>query len=78
MGEHADRLKALKTAAETWFASEKTRLTNEASFLENILKGRGGSVGKLQDENADGAAQILEDSINDYLGKPPKPKEEQE
>jgi hypothetical protein len=59
------------------FSKEKERLTAEAKFLTDVLKGRTGSAAKLQDDNAEAASKILEDSIKEYLGKPPKSKEEQ-
>jgi hypothetical protein len=71
-GEATKRLNELKTAADEYFASEKTRLQNQYDFLDAISKKRGGTVG-LQDANAEGASKILADSISDYLGKPSTP-----
>ena len=64
-----ERLDELEEAANEWFSKEKTRLEAEFSFLDSISKGRGGNVG-LQDANAEGASQILVNSINEYLGRP--------
>jgi len=71
-----DRLNRLKKEGQKWIAREQERLTKQADFLEAILKARGGSVGQLQDANAEGASEILEDSINDYLGRAAEPKKE--
>lgn len=65
-------LDELKSAANDYFTSEKQRLSNQWSFLDAILKTRGGTVG-LQDVNAQGASKILADSITAYLGKPSSP-----
>lgn len=70
--ESQDRLDTLESAAAEYFSSEKKRLEAEYSFLDAISKKRGGTVG-LQDANAEGASQILADSINDYLGRPNEP-----
>lgn len=64
-----ERLQELKEAANEYFAKEKTRLNAEYDFLDAISKARGGNVG-LQDANAEGASEILVNSINDYLGRP--------
>ncbi len=69
------RLDELKTAAGEYFTKEKNRLSAEYDFLDAISKKRGGSVG-LQDLNAEGASKIFADSINDYLGRPATPAEE--
>jgi hypothetical protein len=66
------RLEELESAAEAYFSSEKKRLEAEYNFLDAISKKRGGTVG-LQDANAEGASQILADSINDYLGRAIEP-----
>lgn len=71
-----DRLNELKQAADDYFSKEKTRLQAQYDFLDSISKKRGGSVG-LQDVNAQGASKILVDSINDYLGSPNTPTDEQ-
>lgn len=70
--EAQNRLDELESAASTYFSSEKKRLEAEFSFLDAIAKKRGGTVG-LQDANAEGASEILADSINDYLGRPNEP-----
>jgi hypothetical protein len=69
MSNTSDNLDALKKAADDYFTSEKKRLNAEFSFLDAISKKRGGAAG-LQDANAQGASQILIDSINSYLGSP--------
>ncbi len=66
--EARQRLDDLESAATAYFSSEKKRLRAEYDFLVAISKKRGG-VERLQDANADGASQILVDSINDYLGR---------
>jgi hypothetical protein len=71
-GESQKRLDELEKAATSYFSSEKKRLEADYSFLDAISKKRGGTVG-LQDANAEGASQILADSINDYLGRPVEP-----
>ena len=71
-GESQKRLDDLEAAASSYFSSEKKRLEADYAFLDAISKKRGGTVG-LQDANADGASQILADSINDYLGRPNEP-----
>lgn len=71
-GESQKRLRELEKAAASYFSTEKKRLEAEYAFLDAISKKRGGTVG-LQDENAEGASQILVDSINEYLGKPVEP-----
>ena len=64
-----DRLKVLKTAADTWFSQQTKYYNAEYDFLDSISKKRGGTIG-LQDANAEGASVILVNSINEYLGKP--------
>jgi hypothetical protein len=71
-GESQSRLDELEAAASSYFSLEKKRLEADYSFLDAISKKRGGTVG-LQDANAEGASQILADSINDYLGRPVEP-----
>jgi len=71
MATATERLAELKTAADEYFAKEKVRLNAEFDFLDAISKKRGGNIG-LQDANAEGASVILVDSIDEYLGKPPK------
>jgi hypothetical protein len=71
-GESQKRLDELEKAATSYFSSETKRLEADYSFLDSISKKRGGTVG-LQDANAEGASQILADSINDYLGRPVEP-----
>ena len=71
-----DRLKELQQAASEYFASETKRLNAQYDFLTAIAQKRGGTVG-LQDVNAAGASKILTDSINDYLGRPNTPTDEQ-
>ncbi len=65
----AQRLQDLKNAADDYFSKEQKRLTAQHDFLQNILNKRGGSVG-LQNANAQGASDILANSISDYLGSP--------
>jgi hypothetical protein len=72
MADSQKRLDELETAASAYFSSEKKRLEADYNFLDAISKKRGGTVG-LQDANADGASQILADSINDYLGRAIEP-----
>lgn len=74
--EATNRLLALKSAASEYFTAERKRLQAEYNFLDAISKKRGGAVA-LQDTNADGASKILVDSINDYLGRPTSPTDEQ-
>lgn len=64
-----DRLRELKEAADEYFAAERKRLHAEHAFLDIIAKRRGAGL-SLQDANATEAAQLLEASINDYLGRP--------
>jgi len=71
-GESQQRLDALEASAATYFSSEKKRLEADYAFLDAISKKRGGTVG-LQDANAEGASEILADSISDYLGRPVEP-----
>jgi hypothetical protein len=66
------RLQTLKDAADNWFSKRQKQLQAQYDFLDNISKKRGGSVG-LQDANAQGASQILANSIDDYLGSPLEP-----
>lgn len=66
------RLSDLKTAADTYFSGEITRLNNQYDFLNAILQKRGGSVG-LQDANSAGASEVLVDSLKEYLGTSLKP-----
>jgi hypothetical protein len=68
-----DRLAELETAANEYFALERTRLEAQFQFLDAISKKRGASI-NLQDLNYVGASAILVNSINEYLGKPLKPK----
>lgn len=74
-GEALKRLEELQKAGSEWFSTEKKRLNAQYDFLDAISKKRGGTVG-LQDANAEGASQILIDSINDYLGRPTTPSDE--
>lgn len=62
------RLDELEQAANDYFSKEKTRLEAQFQFLDAISKKRGGNI-SLQNLNADGASQILVNSINDYLGR---------
>ena len=66
------RLKELEDAAKEYFSSERKRLQAQYTFLDNISKTRGGTIG-LQDANAEGASKILVDSINHYIGRPNEP-----
>jgi hypothetical protein len=68
----AAQLQTLKQAATTWFARQRRDLNGEWDFLDQIQSARGGAM-SLQDANADGAADILANSISEYLGKPPSP-----
>jgi len=72
MASPTERLQELKEAADEYFALEKARLNAQFDFLDAISKKRGGNVG-LQDANAEGASQILVNSINEYLGRPIEP-----
>lgn len=72
MADSQKRLNELESAAASYFSSEKKRLEADYNFLDAISKKRGGTVG-LQDANAEGASQILADSINDYLGRAIEP-----
>lgn len=74
-GDAVKRLDELNKAATEWFTTEKKRLNAQFDFLDAIAKKRGGTVG-LQDANAEGASQILVDSINDYLGRATSPSDE--
>jgi hypothetical protein len=66
------RLDELKKAADSWFSKQRKYYEAEFDFLDQISQKRGGTVG-LQDANAAGASVILENSINEYLGKAPEP-----
>jgi hypothetical protein len=71
----SQRLQALKSAADNYFSKEQKRLQAQYDFLNNISQKRGGSVG-LQSANAQGASDILANSINDYLGSPLGPNDD--
>lgn len=68
-----DRLAKLETAANEYFALERTRLEAEYNFLDSIAKKRGANI-NLQDLNSERASSLLVNSINEYLGKPLTPK----
>lgn len=68
-----ERLAELETAANEYFALERARLEAQHAFLDAIIKSRGANI-NLQDLNALGASSLLVDSINEYLGKPLKPR----
>jgi hypothetical protein len=70
--EHQDRVKNLQKAADQWFKDQKAYIEAEYDFLDSIAATRGGSM-TLQNAIALGAANVLENSINDYLGRPLEP-----
>jgi len=68
-----ERLAELEAAANEYFALERTRLTAEHDFLTAIAKKRGANI-SLQDINSVFASKLLVNSIDEYLGRIPKPK----
>lgn len=60
------RLDALKTATDKWANAEITRLTDEATFLRSILKGRTGA-GRLVDQNVADSTDLVENEITSFL-----------
>lgn len=70
-GKATARLEELNKAATEYFDKETKRLNAQYDFLTAMAKARGGAVG-VQDINAEGAAKILVDSIDEFLGKAPE------
>lgn len=75
MSRSAD-LSTLQQAFKTYVDKETKRINAQADFLTAIAAKRGGTVG-LQDANAQGASQILSNSISEYLGQPVDPQNSQ-
>ena len=73
MATAVEKLAELEAAADEYFSLERARLNAQYDFLDAIAKKRGAGI-SLQDLNAAGASQILVNSINEYLGRPLKPK----
>lgn len=60
------RLDALKAATDEWADKETARLTDEATFLKSILKGRTGA-GRLANQNVADSSKLLVSEISQFL-----------
>jgi hypothetical protein len=60
------RLDELKTATTDWADKEEKRLTDEATFLRSVLKGRTGA-GRLADQNVADSSKLVVDEISRFL-----------
>lgn len=61
-----DRVKALKDAAAQYFKEEKTRLENEHSVLDAILKGRTAGAG-IQKVSVKVVKEVADKDLAAYL-----------
>lgn len=60
------RLDQLKNATTKWADKEIKRLTDEATFLKSILKGRTGA-GRLTSQNVTDSSKLVVDEISQFL-----------
>jgi hypothetical protein len=61
-----DRIQALQQAVKEYVDAEKTRIDNEVSVLEAILKGRTSGQG-IQEINTKIIASVAQSDLSDYL-----------
>jgi hypothetical protein len=61
-----ERLDELKKAVDDWADREIKRLSDEATFLKSILKGRTGA-GRLANQNVADSKRLLVDEIKTFL-----------
>ena len=64
--ERDARLDALKASTTKWADKEKKRLTDEATFLKSVLKGRTGA-GRLTNQNVADSSKLVVDEISQFL-----------
>lgn len=60
------KLDRLKTALDEWYDHEKTRLTDEATFMKSVLRGRTGSD-RLSRSNTAEAEVLVTEDITSFL-----------
>lgn len=68
MSTRLDRLKTLQSAMQEYVDKERTRLTNEASVLDAVLKGRTGGKG-IQAVNTKVGTAVAEKDLAAYLAE---------
>lgn len=61
-----DRVQALQKAVKEYVDAEKTRIENEVSVLEDILKGRTSGQG-IQEINTKIVSAVAQSDLSDYL-----------
>jgi hypothetical protein len=66
MSSRLDRLKALQQTTKDYIAKEKTRIENEVSVMEAILKGRTGGAG-VQAPSTTVVAAVAQNDLSDFL-----------
>lgn len=59
-------LDRLKDAFDEWYDSERSRLTDEATYLKSVLRGRTGSE-RLSRENTSEAEVLVVKDITSFL-----------
>ena len=59
-------LDRLKTAFDEWYTKEEKRLTDEATFLKSVLRGRTGSE-RVSRSNTSEAEVLVINDINSFL-----------
>lgn len=64
--ERDQRLDELQKATEDWADKETTRLTDEATFLKSVLKGRTGA-GRLTNQNVADSSKLVVTEISEFL-----------
>lgn len=64
--ERDARLDQLSEAVEKWADKEVKQLTDEASFLKSILKGRTGA-GRLANQNVVDSSKFVVSEISEFL-----------
>ncbi len=65
MAKRSDRLKDLQNTTKEYVKNEKTRIENEVSVLEDILKGRTGGSGSQASSAA--VAAVAFNDLASYL-----------
>ena len=60
------RLDELSTAVTEWGDKEEQRLTDEATFLRSVLKGRTGA-GRLANQNVSDSSKLVVGEIGRFL-----------
>lgn len=66
MSARSDRVSQMRDTAKDYIKSEKTRIENEVSVLEAVLKGRTGGAG-VQEGSIATVVQKAQQSLADFL-----------